>query len=66
MKTIKLSDVEIKILELGLDWYIGEYEECYRDEQHKDYLGKIQLAYDIKDKLKHTNPYRNTAHLGGK
>jgi len=51
MKTIKLTEVEIKILELSLDMYINECEECH-NFGHKNYTGKIQLAYDIIDKLK--------------
>ena len=53
MNTIKLTEVEIKILELSLDMYINECEECHDSERHKNYLGKIQIAYDILDKLKH-------------
>ena len=53
MKTIKLTEVEIKRLELGLDLYISECEECHGTKTDKNYSGEIQLAYDIKDKLKH-------------
>tara|TARA_A100001201_G_scaffold137527_2_gene127492 strand:- start:402 stop:554 length:153 start_codon:yes stop_codon:yes gene_type:complete len=49
MKTIKLTEVEIKILELLLDMYIDECEESHLDT---DTCGKIQIAYDILDKLK--------------
>ena len=48
-KTIKLIGLEIKILELSLDMYINECEESPVD---KHTCGKIQIAYDILDKLK--------------
>tara|TARA_R100000278_G_scaffold123276_1_gene112626 strand:- start:7747 stop:7908 length:162 start_codon:yes stop_codon:yes gene_type:complete len=52
MKTIKLTEVEIKILELGLDLYIDECEECHGTKTDKNYSGEMQLAWDIKDKLR--------------
>ena len=51
MKTIKLTEVEIEILEQSLGMYINECGRCHDYERHKNYAGKIQLAYDIIDKL---------------
>tara|TARA_R100000315_G_C5155150_1_gene89076 strand:+ start:352 stop:540 length:189 start_codon:yes stop_codon:yes gene_type:complete len=57
MKTIKLTDKEIKILKVSLNSYIRKCrdEECYLygSKHYKSYEEEIQLADDIIDKLKH-------------